>query len=403
MPREFIGKITKKKKVSFSVDKFGLYVIIITARCRVAKQDDVDKNEALRVEIDGLKLREIPPLDKPQYNKIPPAWNGTDQRGLMKIVVFILTLNKGDHVLNFFPLNGAIVDDWDFYLIENSEKISFRLEKQAENGDKRPWYTFVLINVPLLSLEAEASVSWHFWDGDDIKLIADNVIQENITSKLWKNWLWSARPWQLLSGIKKEQKNIKLGFQQGVHYLEFWSDKTPTLHYVNLDLNGFQPKRIPTLNDPEWTGNFADDPDQMIMARALFGEARNTLMPDDVRFAIGWVIKNRVASERWPNTYWEVITQHLQFSAFNLVDPNRAYVENPLFTEREIDKTAWRNAYQIAGKLINNETPDPTKGANHYYDDSINVPSWAENNQSVYSVTYVNRYGRKTTIFFYNL
>ena len=39
-----------------------------------------------------LKLREIPPLDKPQYNKIPPTWNGADQQGLTKTIIFIIAL-----------------------------------------------------------------------------------------------------------------------------------------------------------------------------------------------------------------------------------------------------------------------------------------------------------------------
>lgn len=403
MPEQFPQRITQDTTIDFSVEKFGLYAISISARCKSAGQSESQQNETLRVEIDNIKLREVPQLDKPQYNKIPPAWNGTDQQGLSKTIIFIVTLNKSKHTLNFFPTNGALIEEWNCQIIENIQEVSLALEKQAENGDKRPWYTFSLVNVPLKSLISEVSVSWHLWDGDDVKLVIDGSIQENNSSKLWKYWLWSARPWQLLTGPKKEQKIIELDLTQAIHYIEFWADKTPTLHQIAFNLGDFQPKRIPTVNDPEWTGDFSDDIDQIILARALFGEARNTFVPDEARVAIGWVIRNRVASKSWPNTYWEVVTEPLQFSAFNLDDTNRVYVENPLHSGKEVDKVAWEHAYQISGKLIGDQISDPTYGANHYYDDSIRVPPWAKDKKPSFVGTYINKHGSEVNIFFFKL
>lgn len=189
-----------------------------------------------------------------------------------------------------------------------------------------------------------------------------------------------------------------------MHYIELWADKTPTLHKVNLNLGDITLKRIPTKLDPEWTGNFANDTNTMILARAIFGEARNILIPDKARIAIGWVIKNRVLNKiRWPNTYWEVITEPLQYSAFNKNDENRKYVENPLHTGISMDKDAWCNSYEIAKKIINNKLKDPTKGANHYYDDSIITPNWAEKAQPTLSIIYKNQYDEDATIFFFKL
>lgn len=403
MPEQFPQRITQDTTLDFFIEEFGLYTLTISARCKSAKQSQSGQNETLRVEVDNIKLREVPPLDKPQYNKIPPTWNGTDQQGLTKTVIFIIPLNKGQHILSLFPTNGAVIEEWNYQLKENTQEVSVVLEKQAENGDRRSWYTFALVNVPLKSLISEVSVSWHFWDGDDVKLIIDRVMQKNNSSKLWKYWFWSARPWQLLTGPRRERKTIELNVTEATHYIEFWADKTPTLHQVVLNLGDFQLKRIPSVNDPEWTGNFADDTDQIILARALFGEARNTLVPDEARIAIGWVIRNRVASKRWPDTYWEVVTERLQFSAFNLGDPNRVYVENPLRAGKEVDKGAWEHVCQISGKLIGDQISDPTHGANHYYDDSISVPPWAKNNKPTLVVAYVNRYGNKANIFFYNI
>src|SRR3989338_307273 len=197
-----------------------------------------------------------------------------------------------------------------------------------------------------------------------------------------------------------EQKIVIRDRDRGTHYLEFWADQTPTLHKVMLDLGELGPKepsteidqppsRVPTVEDPKWTGNFEDDRDKIIVARVLFGEARNTLVPDEARVAIGCVIKNRVVSNGWPNTYWEVITLPKHFSAFNSGDPNRPFVEDPLHAGSEIDQQAWINSYKIAGKVIFGELTDPTGGANHYYDDSISTPSWAENQPPTLVISYV--------------
>ncbi|KKQ38937.1 MAG: hypothetical protein US54_C0001G0062 [Candidatus Roizmanbacteria bacterium GW2011_GWA2_37_7] len=396
-------KITQLDTINFAVDTFGLYAILIKARCRSGKLLGLWGGENLRVEIDNIKPRETPSVDKPQYVDIPPAWNGTALKGLAKTVIFLLPLNKGSHTLKLIPTRGAIIETYSITPIQNPPEISFSLDDQAEDGDRRPWYAFALIDLPLESLTADVTVDWHLFDGDDVKLIVDGHIEQNRKSIFWGNWAWHAKPEQIFSGVRREEKTFVRQLTKDVHYIEFWVDKTPTLHTVTLDLGDYTPKRIPTVEDPEWTGGFADDPDQIILARALFGEARKTLVPDKARVAIGWVIKNRVKSNRWPNTYWGVITEPEQFSSFNKDDPNREYVEDPLYKGLEIDKTAWEHSYKIAGKIINSEVSDLTKRANHYYDDSINTPGWAEKQKPTLTISYVNEYEERANIFFFKL
>ncbi|PIR61518.1 MAG: hypothetical protein COY81_00930 [Candidatus Pacebacteria bacterium CG_4_10_14_0_8_um_filter_43_12] len=394
--------LTETVQISFPISKSGLYAISITARCK----DSSD----LRVEIDNRLFREIPPKKNIQKYDIPPAWNGNQLRGLQQTNVFLIKLESGEHTLTFFPKGQATVETWDFWAIDDSTDITFNLDKQAEDGDKRPWFSFVLVDLPLVSVLAQVSVSWHYFDGDDAKVAIDNQLEPNPNSLLWRNWVWHATPIQLFSGPKKEQKIFTKNLSSGMHYLELWADKTPTLHQVSLNLGKIDLKQktdqispIPTVSNPEWTGNFADDPDQIILARVLFGEARNTLVPDEARIAIGWVIKNRVDSSGWSNSYREVITTPSQFSSFNRGDDNRPFVENPLYTDNPIDKKAWEHAYELAGKIISNEIEDPTKGANHYYDDSISTPSWAENQQLTLTISYLNQYEKKVSIFFFQL
>lgn len=393
-------KISTKTSLSFLVDAYGLYIISVTARCYSKKQSDSGENEMLRAEIDDVTLREIPPKDKPQYNNIPPSWNGTTLRGLAKTVNFIIVLNKGPHFLRLTPVNMATVEKFSYRQVVNPREIVFSLNEKAEDGDKRPWHTFALIDLSLQSLSAEATVSWHFLDGDDIKLIIDDKTEESKTSARWKYWIWSARPLQLLFGPKRERKDFVTDLPKGTHYVEFWADKNPTLHKVVLNLGDFQPKRIPTVDDPEWTGNFVDDPEQMILARALFGEIRDASYPDEARIAVGWSIRNRVEDSRWSNSYREVITKPFQYSAFNPGDPNRKYVENPLFKGKEINRKAWQNAYVLARQVIRGEVNDPTHGANHYYDSSIDTPAYLTKEKLVFTIK--NDTGKKS-LFFYRL
>ncbi|MDO8570644.1 MAG: cell wall hydrolase [Candidatus Daviesbacteria bacterium] len=392
MPNQFPKKITDIITIPFSVDKFGLYSITITARCQSSKQD-------LKVEIDLLKFRELPPKDKPQYNNIPPSWNGTELKGLLKIIIFTLRLNKGAHKLIFIPTEEAIIDEYKIESISDPQDIQFNPEMQAEDGDRRPWLIFTLVDLPLKSITADISTKWHFLDGDDVKLIIDNTIKKNSNSIFHKNWVWSANVFNIFS---KERQEITFteNLQDDVHYIEFWADKTPIIHKVKIELGEINLKRIPTIDDPEWTGDLNDDSDQIILARAIFGEARDKLYPDKARIAVGWSIRNRVEDSRWSNTYQGVIMEDKQYSAFEKTDNNRPFVENPFWKDSEIDKIAWYNCYNIAGKVINGEIKDPTNGGNHYYDSSITTPYWATKKTLV---LIINREDNKATLIFHKL
>ncbi len=402
MPEDFPQTITSRTQEKFTLSESGLYAIRITARCK-------GKND-LRVEIDNQLFRDIPPEKNIQKFDIPPAWNGAKLKGRPQTNIFLLQLDEGEHVINFIPEGLAKVEEFSYWQIKDPTQIEFNLEQQAEEGDKRPWFTFALVNLPLRSIEAEFTVNWHYFDGDDVKLIIDNAIEKNSTSLFWKNWLWHARPDQLLNGPKKEQKIVTKDLSKGIHYIEFWADNTPTLHKIIFDLGDLnsepaqpEPTNTPTVENPKWTGDFSGDSDQMILARVLFGEARSTLVPDQARIAIGWVIKNRVESSGWSDTYWEVITTPSHFSSFNISDDNRPFVEDPLHKNNEIDKRAWEHTYDIAKKIIKGEIADPTQGANHYYDDSINTPGWAKDQKPTLTISYINQYEKEVSIFFLKL
>lgn len=85
------------------------------------------------------------------------------------------------------------------------------------------------------------------------------------------------------------------------------------------------------------------------------------------KLLVAQVIENRVTDSRWPDTYIGVITQPLQFSAFNKNDPNVSTFP------RETDP-AWADAVAAAEYVIT--APNPLTPANHYHTTVIS-PEWA--------------------------
>lgn len=367
MPNQLPKKITDVTTIPFSIDKSRLYSISITARCESAKQD-------LRIEIDTLKLREIPTKDKPQYNNIPPAWNGTELKGLAKTIIFILKLNKGEHTLKFIPNQGAFIDEYKIEHISDSRNIQFNLNTQAEDGDRRPWLTFVLIDLSLKTITADVSVKWHFLDGDDVKLLIDNTVKTNSRSILHKNWIWSASILKKFFGTDREEKTFTENLNSGVHYIEFWADKTPIIHSVELDIEEVELKRILTVDDPEWTGNFSDDPDEILLARLILGEMEG--QSKEAKTGVAFTVVNRLKKQNknWGLSIKEVILKKDQYDG--MWNKNTyGKVRNPL---SGVSEKEWRESYEIAVKVLSGKISDLTSGATHFYStaDNIGFPSW---------------------------
>jgi len=155
----------------------------------------------------------------------------------------------------------------------------------------------------------------------------------------------------------------------------------------------------PTVDDPQWTGDFNDDTEQMVLARTVWGEARD--QNREARIAVAWSIKNMLGTASvygLRDTYHKVILEPSQYSVFWEQPPddnNLETLKDPLgTTENPDDHRKWREIYTIAGHVIRGEIEDPVNGAKHYYDDSIVRPDWA-NQESL--VRKIDR------IFFYRL
>jgi|SRR3989344_4213166 len=118
------------------------------------------------------------------------------------------------------------------------------------------------------------------------------------------------------------------------------------------------------------TSDFSKDSDAVLLARMLYGEARNC--SDNEKIAIAWTAVNRANDgKKWNGeTVRGAILKPLQYSCFNTGDPNRAKLMNP-------DGHYFERCLEVAEGVLNGTHKDNTKGAMHYHTIAIN-PKWAE-------------------------
>jgi spore germination cell wall hydrolase CwlJ-like protein len=110
------------------------------------------------------------------------------------------------------------------------------------------------------------------------------------------------------------------------------------------------------------------------MALTLYGEASGE--PFDAKIAIAHVMKWREVN----NIAWDDIADPMQFSCWNLDDPNLERIRNI----KPFDE-AWEKCCDAAYGVYYDQYPDPTGGSTHYYNPKLMEilynkaqPPWAE-------------------------
>lgn len=104
---------------------------------------------------------------------------------------------------------------------------------------------------------------------------------------------------------------------------------------------------------------------RLMLALCIWREARGESYRG--KLLVGTTIRNRVLDERWPDDYPAVITQRMQFSAFNLGDPNA--LKFPA-----IGEAAWQDAIRAADDVL--AGPESISTANHYHTKAV-TPVWS--------------------------
>lgn len=201
----------------------------------------------MRIEINRLQFRELPPEKNRQLFNIPPACNGSDLRGLKKTIVLFTILEQGEHVLSLIPYESALIESIHIKELSDQSQTIFEIEERAEDGDRRPWYTFVLIDLPLKYFSTEVTVEKRLWDSDDVKVVIDGKVQRGTLFSKFFLWYFigGILTW-IVRGQKGEKKRTKmeveLSLDNGVHYIEVYADRMPILHRAEFHLKYYETK-----------------------------------------------------------------------------------------------------------------------------------------------------------------
>ncbi|MBI3559344.1 cell wall hydrolase [Candidatus Gottesmanbacteria bacterium] len=312
----------------------------------------------------------------------PATFSGSKLHNLSQIIYFLLYLSGGEHTIDL-KINKsdqtATLEAMSVYTFLPEINLTLESNNQAENGDRRPWLTFVLSSLPLKSFTPTLTYSRRHRDSDDIKIIIDGQTQFNFFSRA-KYHFWRFAGFLLPKNNPTRTTNeaIETNLKQGLHSLEFYADRIPKMDMIILNfgekLN--PPIRIPTVQNPKWTGSFYDDPQEILLARAIYGEAGGE--PEETKTAVGWSIRNRVedSQNHWGKTYYEVILQPEQYDPFtNPKNKPFLRITNPPLNN-VLEKQSWEKSVEIAQKIIDGELNDPTNGANHFYSIDPQKPDW---------------------------
>lgn len=386
-------QIVKIEEVSFAVKTLGLYLIKISARAKSEKQLGATDDEELTIQIDDKIFPKLGSGSK-QVVDSPASINGGKSHNLLKTVYFLTNLSGKNHKIILKtdnPPDTATFESLEVYGLEFTNKITLEPKLQAEDGDRREWITFVLDNISLNSLTVELNLKRRFIDSDDVKVIIDGDLKRNHRSIFHKLWYFAAS--LLIGETQTETFNINL--PKGLHYIEFWADRMPTLDKITINFSNLPTKSIPNVDDPKWTGDFADDPEEILLARLILGEAED--QTEDAKIGVGFTILNRLKKKNsnWGYSIREIILKDNQYDGM-WNEHTYQKVRNPLGDLSDKRKKEWQESYEIATDILAGKIPDPTNGATnfHSFKDPKDFPNWATEE------TYKTKLG---DIYFYEL
>ncbi|KYK26436.1 hypothetical protein AYK26_07520 [Euryarchaeota archaeon SM23-78] len=120
-----------------------------------------------------------------------------------------------------------------------------------------------------------------------------------------------------------------------------------------------------------------------LLAQLLFAEAsKKKDLSDEDATAIAWVVKNRLARpERFGNSLEEVVYAPAQFSGVNSPEWNKINMGKLTQDEQRI----YKRFMQISSGVWLGTIPDPTNGADHFFNPKLANPSWKKKMKKIYS------------------
>lgn len=250
---EFVFEDKKKRvikgpgKINFSLAS-SFYLLKLTARARSEKQlgPNATDDEDLTIQIDG---KTYPKLGNPgRLIDSPAAISGGKSHNLSQTIYFLTHLNEGNHQVTLSAENSpgtAMFESLEVSALEPSLSLSIGVKSSAEDGDRRPWLTFVLDGLPLSALAVNALVKQRYRDSDDLKILIDGEVKSQFKERKgepkslgvgeWFYRFWYFVGSRLLNRLTLV--SVKTGLPKGLHYVEIYADRMPYVDYVELNIS----------------------------------------------------------------------------------------------------------------------------------------------------------------------
>lgn len=356
--KENFDKAIKKDFIyNFNIEKSGLYAVEVSARAKSWLQNTIKlisffRDDDLAIEIDGINFKKL--SGERGIFDGEAAWNGNQLKNLRQINFFLSYFTSGGHSIKFFADQSSFLESIKIYEIENSEfNLKANGEYRIESGNRRPWLKLIGVNLELKNILVKAKAGKKNAEDQDLQFRLNGKRELNTIPKAHKYWFWCGR----VSNSESRTLEKELNLEKNIHYLEFWADNSPTLLELNLKI-----KRTPIPEDPFWTGDFRDDPDDILLARLIFGEARN--QPREAKIWVAGTVLNRVKADAWPDNIKDVILEKGQFDPFKKNDDNFDNIIDPL--KIEFERAAWFESYEISRDIISGTIENPTR-ATHFH------------------------------------
>jgi len=343
--KEEINQVKKEFKYTFSVEENGIYGVLVLARAKSWFQNFTKfisffRDDNLAASINGVKFPKLSG-EKGEFDG-EASWNGNKLKGLRQVNLFVAHFEKGEQILEFISKGSPSLELIEIYRVSKNQ-ISIDPSKYLiEDGNRRPWFNVLTSGVGIISISAKAIASVGK-DDNDLQIRINGAREQNNEPKAHRYWFWCGR---VLKGQSKTFER-KLSLKPGFNYIEFWADRVPIFNELNIHVT--MSDRIPTIDDPKWTGDFYDDSEEIILGRLIFGEARN--QSDEARSWVAKVVLNRIGYRKGLNTIHDVILDPDQFDPFKPTDKkNYPRIINPLGIQSET--LAWKECYKIAEEII---------------------------------------------------
>ena len=299
--------ITKPYSFDFSLEEDTLCLIEIIASAKSWKQNFRSsraffKDDDIFLYLDNQELTTSLNTKRDACS----AWNGNEQKGLEKTVLIAVNLKPGNHSIILKPNQTPHVKTIVISEVEEKDKITYipMDNNPAKKSEGRPWLSYIIMDLFITQLSITARTNKNHKDDDDVKLLINGKIQTNENIKSHRDWYWCGKVLKGKDKVFYQDVNSKIK----QYNIDLYSDETPRLSKIEIGIKPIDTKRIPTVDDPLWTGDFRDDTEKMILARLIFGEANNE--PEEAKVWVAWSVINRTKADSWwPKTIKEVILQ----------------------------------------------------------------------------------------------